>query len=47
MIQNGEGTQVELMLFRQPEMSDANWERDTRLVEADLRSLKKLLEGVR
>lgn len=44
MIANGTGTEVELMLLRQPDMADADFERDAGLVEADLRRLKKLLE---
>ena len=46
MVPNGDGTEVELVLFRQPEMSDADFDRDTGLVEKDLASLKQLLEGL-
>ncbi|RVT89728.1 SRPBCC family protein [Sphingomonas crocodyli] len=45
MIANGEGTEVSLWLFRQPEMDDAMFERDTTMVEKDLDTLKALLEG--
>ena len=45
MIANGDGTEVELVLFRQAEMSDADFERDAKLVEQDLASLKQVLEG--
>ena len=44
MIANGDGTEVELVLFRQPEMSDADFERDRGLIEKDLAALKRLLE---
>lgn len=45
MIANGDGTEVELMLFRQPEMTEASFKRDARAVRADLDALKLLLEG--
>jgi hypothetical protein len=45
MLANGDGTEVELILFRQPEMSDADVERDKGLIEKDLAALKQLLEG--
>ena len=44
MIANGEGTEVELVLYRQPEMTDIDFARDAGRVEKDLASLKKLLE---
>lgn len=44
MVANGGGTEVELMLFRQPDMSDADFERDTGMVEKDLATLKRVLE---
>lgn len=44
MLANGEGTEVELVLFRQPQMSDADFARDAGMVEKDLASLKKVLE---
>jgi len=46
MIANGSGTEVELVLFRQPEMSDADFARDAEAIEKDLASLKKLLEDL-
>lgn len=46
MIANGEGTEVELMLFRQPDMSDADFARDAEMVTRDLAALKRLLETV-
>lgn len=45
MIANGDGTEVELVLFRQPEMNDADFARDAGLVEKDLAELKRLLES--
>ena len=44
MIENGDGTEVSLWLFRQPEMDDAAFERDAGMVEKDLDTLKALLE---
>ncbi|KQT32523.1 polyketide cyclase [Sphingomonas sp. Leaf412] len=45
MIPNGDGTEVELILFRQPDMTDADFKRDARMVKADLGALKTLLEA--
>lgn len=44
MVANGDGTEVELVLFRQPGMTDADFKRDARMVKADLQALKALLE---
>jgi len=44
LIANGEGTEVELTLLRQPEMDDDAFDRDAEVVMNDLLSLKKLLE---
>ena len=44
MVPNGQGTEVELMLFRQPGMDDDAFERDAAAVIADLQALKALLE---
>lgn len=44
LIANGDGTEVELVLLRQPGMSDADFERDAGLITADLQTLKVLLE---
>jgi len=41
---NGEGSEVMLVLFRQPEMDDAAFARDAELMQNDLRALKALLE---
>ena len=45
MIENGDGTEVELVLFRQPGMSDADFEHDAASVRHDLMALKNLLEA--
>lgn len=44
LIANGEGTEAELVLLRQPGMDDAGFARDARMVEADLARLKQVLE---
>jgi hypothetical protein len=44
MIKNGDGTEVELVLFRQAHMTDEIFDQDTALVVLDLASLKALLE---
>ena len=41
---NGKGSEVMLVLFRQPEMDDAEFARDAGLMQNDLRALKRLLE---
>ena len=45
VIANGDGADVQFTLFRQPEMSDADWDRDAGMVTKDLASLKALLEA--
>lgn len=45
MVPNGDGTEVELILFRPPNMTDADFKRDARMVKADLGALKTLLEA--
>lgn len=45
IIANGDGTDVQLTLFRQPAMSDERFAADAALVERDLRALKKLAES--
>lgn len=42
---NGAGSEVMLGLFRQPEMSDADFARDAGMMQSDLAALKKLMEG--
>ncbi len=43
-VPNGAGSEVTLTLFRQPGMTDAEFERDQGLVRKDLEALKALLE---
>jgi len=43
IIQNGEGAEVLLTLFRQPDMSDAKFAADAEWVECDLLALKALV----
>lgn len=45
MIENGDGTEVQLTLLRQPGMDDAMFEADAGMVAKDLQALKTLLEG--
>jgi hypothetical protein len=45
MVRNGDGVEVSLILLRQPDMTDAMFERDAGLVRDDLRALKALLES--
>ena len=44
VVPNGKGSEVMLVLFRQPEMNDAEFARDAGLMQNDLRELKALLE---
>lgn len=44
VIANGEGAEVLLTLFRQPDMSDQQFTADAEWVKRDLRALKSLLE---
>ncbi len=43
-VANGDGCQVTLTLFRQPGMTDAEFERDQGLVRKDLEMMKAILE---
>lgn len=45
MIKNGDGTEVELVLFRQPGMTDAQFAQDEASVKKDLERLKTILEA--
>ncbi len=45
VVANGAGAEVMFTLFRQPAMSEADFERDAGLVAADLAALKRLLEA--
>lgn len=44
VVPNGEGSEFIFTLFRRPDMSHEQFAEDERAVEADLRSLKALLE---
>ena len=44
VIANGDGAEVSLTLFRLPDMDDARFERDAAMVEADLATLKAVVE---
>jgi hypothetical protein len=45
VVANGEGSEVLFTLFQLPGMSDEQFAQDTGMVEADLQTLKTLLEG--
>ncbi len=45
VIANGEGSELVLTLYRQPGMSDAQFERDAALVQKDLATLKRFVEA--
>jgi hypothetical protein len=45
VVPNGTGAEVAFTLFRQPAMSDEDFERDAGQVAADLAALKRLLEA--
>ena len=47
VLKNGSGSEVLFTLFRQPDMSDAQYERDAEMVRQDLRKLQQVLEQVR
>ena len=44
VVPNGTGSEVMLTVFQQPGMSDAQYDADTALVQADLARLKLALE---
>lgn len=44
-VPNGDGSEVTLLLFRQPGMTDAEFARDQGLVRKDLQALKAILES--
>lgn len=44
VVKNGDGSEVIFTLFRLPQMSDSDFERDAQMVERDLQKLKSLLE---
>jgi hypothetical protein len=45
VVPNGEGSEVTFTLFRQPDVSDQEYEKDTAAVERDLRTLRTVLES--
>ncbi len=45
VIANGQGSEVTFTLYRQPDMTDADFVRDGGLMQSDLKALKALLEG--
>ncbi len=45
MIANGQGTEIVFTLFRQPDMTDAQFDADEAAVRRDLETLKALLES--
>lgn len=45
VVQNGDGAEVMLTLFRQPEMDDERFAADIKWVNRDLKALKALIEG--
>jgi hypothetical protein len=45
VVRNGDGCDVVLTVRRQPDMTDADFDRDSGLVQADLTRLKRVLEG--
>jgi hypothetical protein len=45
VVPNGDGCDVVLTVRRQPDMTDADFDRDSGLVQADLTRLKRVLEG--
>lgn len=45
VIQNGEGAEVMLTLFRQPGMDDEMFARDAKWITRDLRALKNFVTG--
>jgi len=44
VVQNGDGAEVMLTLYRQPEMDDERFSADAKLIMRDLRALKTLIE---
>lgn len=46
IVANGEGCEVLLTLFRQPEMDDAKYAADEAWVRRDLAALKRLAEAL-
>jgi hypothetical protein len=47
VVSNGEGSEVLITVFRQPEMTETQYREDLGLVRADLERLKRVLEATR
>ena len=45
VVRNGDGAEVMLTLFRQPDMDDERFAADIRWINRDLKALKNLIEG--
>ena len=45
IVQNGDGAEVMLTLFRQPEMTDEKFSADAKWIMRDLRALKDMVES--
>ncbi|HWJ69720.1 MAG TPA: polyketide cyclase [Sphingobium sp.] len=45
VVANGEGAEVVLTLYRQPDMTDERFAADIKLVNRDMKALKQLVEG--
>jgi len=45
VVANGNGAEVMLTLYRQPDMTDERFAADIKLVNRDLKALKHLIEG--
>lgn len=45
VVQNGDGAEVILTLFRQPDMDDERFAGDIKWINRDLKALKALVEG--
>ncbi|BAK66355.1 hypothetical protein SLG_16800 [Sphingobium sp. SYK-6] len=45
VVENGAGAEVIITLFRQPDMDEERFAGDIKLVNRDLKALKKLVEG--
>lgn len=46
VIQNGDGAEVMLTLFRQPDMTDETFARDAKWIARDLRALRDYVRGL-
>ena len=46
VVPNGDGSEVLITVFQQPEMTEAQYQQDLGLVKRDLERLKRVLEGI-